>query len=51
MIDYCPNCDKRLEIVEEDQVYAIVDNGQAVTSCPDCLIPLRVEGGVLVEDK
>ena len=49
--DYCPNCDKNLEIVEEDQVYVIVDDGHAVTNCPDCLIPLLVEDGVLVEDK
>jgi uncharacterized Zn finger protein (UPF0148 family) len=47
---YCPNCDYRLEIVEEGAAYAIVDGDHAVTSCPNCLVALAVEDGELKVD-
>ena len=49
--DYCPNCDYRL-MVEEDRTHCrITDYGHTVTACPNCLVPLRVEASVIVEDK
>lgn len=49
--DYCPNCDYVLMVVDEDHYYSIQDYGHNVTTCPNCLVPLRVEGGVLAMDK
>ena len=46
---YCPNCDYRLTIRDEDHYVIILDNDHAVTACPNCLLELDVQGGELAE--
>lgn len=50
--DACPNCDYLLYVHDEDHYYTIrTPEGDVVTSCPNCLIPLQLEDGVLVVDE
>ena len=44
---YCPNCDYRLEVHEVGASYFILDNGHAVTVCPNCMIELVYHDGKL----
>lgn len=38
-VDWCPNCDYPLTIVDGER---IEDNGHVITSCPNCLKPLTL---------
>lgn len=49
--DYCPNCDRKLYI-EEDQTFVVIKatsgkRGEVVTHCPDCKMKLEVIDGQL----
>lgn len=46
-IDYCPNCDQRLEIHEAGAAYIIVHENTAVSYCPKCGLKLEYVDGKL----
>lgn len=49
---YCVSCDYPLTVHDEDHYYTIrTPEGDVVTSCPNCLVPLQLEAGVLVLDE
>jgi len=50
---YCPNCDYKLWVQEEVNNYVLMDgnNGHVIHNCPNCMIPLIIIDGKLVEDK
>ena len=50
---WCPNCDHKLWIEEFTGRYAILDkyNGHPIDKCPNCDTRLKVENGILKEDK
>lgn len=44
-IDYCPNCDQQLIVVELPGNYVFKHNGSAVRKCPGCKMKLEIVNG------